>query len=83
MGGLEESIVIGQFLQLAHGGLGQNFSSISDIHTPQSCHSIQETVAIGIPEIDSFRPGDHPCSLFFQGFGIGKWMKVVGTVTLL
>ena len=46
VGGLEESVVIGQLEHLGMGGVGDRAAAIADLHAPQSGHAVENAVAV-------------------------------------
>ena len=59
-GGLEETVIVGQFAHLCVGGLGQLFAAIAQVDAPQTGHGVEDFMAFGVPEIHPFGSGNYP-----------------------
>ncbi len=80
VGRLEEGVVVREFAHLGANRFDDLLSAVSDIHAPQSGHSIEQSIALGVPEPDAVRARYYPSFIDAESRMIGKGMKVMGGV---
>ena len=76
-GGLEEHVVVGQLLHLFRGGVCQFLATITNRHTPESGHGIEDLVALAVPQVHPVGLGDDARPIFRQLFEIAERREVV------
>jgi len=82
MGGLEKCVVVRQILHLCGCGLSQFISAVANVYTPQTSHGVEKTVAIGVPQINAFRPSDNAGADAVHLGMVGEGMNVVCMIQL-
>jgi len=58
MGGLEEGVVIGQFIHLPRGHSTHFGAAIANVDAPKTCHGIQNFMPVAVGQIDALGPCD-------------------------
>jgi hypothetical protein len=61
--GVKEAVVVRQLLHLPVGGFDQLLLAVAQRHAPQAGHSVQDLVAIGVPDVDAVRTGNDAAAL--------------------
>jgi hypothetical protein len=80
VGGLEETVVVGQLLHLGIGRVCQFLAAVADIHAPQTGHAVENSIAVRIPEIDPLRAADNPGALVTELLVVGERVEVMRPV---
>ena len=80
MRGLEEGVVIGQFLHLPRGDIGQFLAPIADVDAPKPGHAVDDFIAVAVGQHDPRCPRDHPRALFAKGAIGAEGMHVMGRI---
>ncbi|MCY1178893.1 hypothetical protein D9M73_192670 [compost metagenome] len=79
MRGLEEQVVVRQFTHLRGSLFHQLFTTVADRHTPQTSHTVEDLVALAVPQVHAFSFGDDPRALLFQLFIVTERRQVMLT----
>jgi hypothetical protein len=83
VGGLKETVVVGQFHHLLVGGIGNLLAAIAHIHAPQAAHAVQNFFSFRVPDVNIISPGNHPRATGSQITMVGKRMDVMRAVHCL
>jgi hypothetical protein len=74
---MKEQVVVGQFAHLLAGGVGQFVTPITDGHTPQAGHAVENLVTFTVPQVHALGVSDDARANFFQLLEVAERRQVV------
>ena len=75
------AVVVGQFGELARGGIGESLLAESERCAPQPRHPVEKSAVLVVEYVDAFSPRDDGCAVPLVMLKVGVPMKHIGHVT--